>query len=286
MNHPAEMKLHRYMTDAANGKSTISEEVIQKIGSDIMDALRRQFGGREKKEFRLRMSNVGRPTCQLWFEKHKPEAAQPKSNNFVMNMMLGDIVEAVFKGLLDEAGVEYGDAENVVLKLEDGTEINGTYDIVMDGAVDDIKSASDWSYRNKFESYSTLAAGDGFGYIGQLAGYAKATGKRAGGWWVVNKANGKFKYVPAEGIDTDKEVDKIQATVKTVEKDEFVRCFEPEEETFRKVATGNKVLNKHCTFCDFRNTCWPTLQEHPQAKSKAKFPKMVQYIEYNAEQAS
>jgi hypothetical protein len=45
MNHPAEMKLHRYMTDAANGKSTISEEVIQKIGSDIMDALRRHFGG-------------------------------------------------------------------------------------------------------------------------------------------------------------------------------------------------------------------------------------------------
>ena len=41
MNHPAEMKLHRYMTDAANGKSTISEEVIQKIGSDIMDALRK-----------------------------------------------------------------------------------------------------------------------------------------------------------------------------------------------------------------------------------------------------
>ena len=274
------------MTDATNGKSTISEETIKKIGSDIMDALRKQFGGREKKDFRLRMSNVGRPTCQLWFEKHKPEAAQPKSNNFVMNMMLGDVVEAIFKGLLDEAGVEYGDAENVVLKLEDGTEINGTYDIVMDGAVDDIKSASDWSYRNKFESYSTLAAGDGFGYIGQLAGYAKATNKRAGGWWVVNKGNGKFKYVPADGIDTDKEIDKIQDTVKTVDKDEFVRCFEPEQETFRKVLTGNKVLNKHCTFCDFRNTCWPNLQEHPQAKSKAKFPKMVQYIEYNAEQTS
>ena len=82
------------------------------------------------------------------------------------------------------------------------------------------------------------------------------------------------------------EINKIQETVKTVDKDEFVRCFEPEEETFRKVPTGNKVLNKHCTFCDFKNTCWTNLQEHPQAKSKAKFPKMVQYIEYNAEQAS
>ena len=98
------------------------------------------------------MSNVGRPTCQLWFEKNKPEAAQPKSSNFVMNMMLGDIVEAVFKGILKEAGVKYGDSDSVTLTLSDGTEINGTYDLVIDGAVDDVKSASDWSYRNKFDS--------------------------------------------------------------------------------------------------------------------------------------
>ena len=67
------------------------------------------------------------------------------------------------------------------------------YDIVIDGAVDDIKSASNWSYTNKFESFDTLRQGDAFGYVAQLAGYAKAADKRAGGWWVVNKANGEFK---------------------------------------------------------------------------------------------
>lgn len=279
MNHPAELALHKYMSDAANGKSKISEDTIQRIGKDIMDALRRQFGEKEEREFKLRMSNVGRPTCQLWFEKHKPETAQPKSNNFIMNMMLGDIVEAVFKGLLDEAGVEYGDAEKVVLELKDGTKINGTYDIVVDGAVDDIKSASDWSYKHKFDSYDSLAAGDGFGYIGQLAGYAKATGKPAGGWWVVNKANGKFKYVPASGIDIDAEIKKIEDTVAKVDSDKFERCFEPEDEYFRKKPTGNKVLNKNCIFCDYKHSCWPNLIEAPQAESKAKFPKSVYYVE-------
>ena len=88
-----------------------------------------------------------------------------------------------------EAGVKYEDSEKVTLDLVT-TSINGSYDIVINDAVDDIKSASDWSYRNKFESYDTLASGDGFGYIGQLAGYAKASGKKVGGWWVVNKANG------------------------------------------------------------------------------------------------
>ena len=54
-------------------------------------------------------------------------------------------------------------------------------------AVDDIKSASDWSYKNKFDSFESLAKGDSFGYVGQLVGYAKASGKNIGGWWVVNK---------------------------------------------------------------------------------------------------
>ena len=232
MNHVAELKLHQYMTDAVNGKSTMSDEIIDQVANDVRDALQRQFGGKVKrKDFRLRMSNVGRPTCQLWYEKNKPETALPKSNNFMMNMMLGDIVEAVFKGLLKAAKVDYQDSENVILKLKDDN-VSGSYDLVIDGAVDDVKSASDWSYKNKFESYDTLSSGDGFGYVGQLAGYAKASGKKVGGWWVVNKANGHFKYVPANGLNLDDEIKKIEDTVATVNTNKFERCFEPEIETF------------------------------------------------------
>ena len=39
--------------------------------------------------------------------------------------------------------------------------------------------------------------------------------QESGGWWVVNKANGDFKYVPATWIDVDKEIHKIEDTVKT-----------------------------------------------------------------------
>ena len=277
MNHPAELALHKYMYDAANNKSTISEEVVQQIGNDIMDALRKQFGKKDPRKFRLRMSNVGRPTCQLWFEKNKPEAAQPKSSNFVMNMMLGDIVEAVFKGVLKEAGIKYEDSETVHLSVGDDS-IRGSYDIVINDAVDDIKSASDWSYRNKFESYDTLASGDGFGYIGQLAGYAKASGKKVGGWWVVNKANGAFKYVPATGLDLEAEVQKIKDTVQTVEENKFEKCFQPVPEKFRGKETGNEILNDGCKFCSYRFDCWPTLTERPAVMSQAKNPPTASYI--------
>ena len=278
MNHLAELKLHQYMTDAVKGKSTISDEVINQVADDVRDSLQRQFGGKVKrKDFRLRMSNIGRPTCQLWYEKNKPETALPRSNNFMMNMMLGDIVEAVFKGLLRGAKVEYEDSDDVVLKLKD-SEVSGSYDLVIDGAVDDVKSASDWSYKNKFDSYETLSKGDGFGYVGQLAGYAKASGKKVGGWWVVNKANGHFKYVPASGLDLDEEIAKIEATVATVNANKFERCFEPEIETFRGKTTGNTVLNSNCRFCDYRYDCW-NLTDMPAVMSKAKLPKTVSYIE-------
>lgn len=278
MQHPAELALHQYMSAAVKGTSTMSEDTIKQVATDVADALKRQFGGgKSRDDFRLRMSNVGRPNCQLWYDKNKPEVALPFPTTFIMNMMIGDIVEAVFKGLLKEAGVEYQDSDKVTLEL-DNTSINGEYDIVINDAVDDIKSASNWSYQNKFESYDSLAAGDGFGYVAQLAGYAKAADKKAGGWWVVNKANGEFKYVPATGLDVDTEVAKIQDTVATVEANEFKRCFEPVVEKFRGKETGNKVLNSGCKFCSYRFDCWDTLTERPAVKSQAKNPPMVSYI--------
>jgi len=193
VNHPAEMMIHQYLENATSGKSAMSQENIEQVATDIKDALNRQFNTKREDKFRLRMSNIGRPSCQLWFEKNKPETALPKPTTFVMNMMIGDIVEAVFKAVLREANVKFEDTDNVTLELDENTKISGSYDLVMNDSVDDIKSASDWSYKYKFDSYESLHSGDSFGYVGQLAGYAKALGKKAGGWWVLNKANGLFK---------------------------------------------------------------------------------------------
>jgi len=282
VNHPAEMMIHQYLENATSGKSAMSQENIEQVATDIKDALNRQFNTKREDKFRLRMSNIGRPSCQLWFEKNKPETALPKPTTFVMNMMIGDIVEAVFKAVLREANVKFEDTDNVTLELDEDTKISGSYDLVMNDSVDDIKSASDWSYKYKFDSYESLHSGDSFGYVGQLAGYAKALGKKAGGWWVLNKANGLFKYVRAH-IDMDKELDKIKKNIKATELKELVRCFEPEPETFRGKPTGNMVLNKNCTFCSYRQSCWETLKELPAQMSQAKEPKMVQYVSLKGE---
>lgn len=280
MEHPAELPIHQYLDRASNGQTTMSDETIEQVAQDIKDALKRQFGGGNKRdEFRLRMSNIGRPTCQLWWEKNHPEKALPKPTTFVMNMLIGDIVEAAFKGILKEAGVKYEDKDNNVSLQLDNTTVNGSYDLVVNGALDDVKSASFWSYTNKFESYDTLAKGDSFGYIGQLAGYIKATGKKIGGWWVVNKANGQIKYIAATGLNLAKEVKKLNETAKIVEANVFKRCFEPEPEVYRGKESGNKILPDGCKFCDFRYACWEDIKDLPSKVYQGKkIPPTVSYI--------
>ena len=278
MKHPAEVALTEYMETASAGKSTISDATVENIARGIADSVRRQFGSQvDRSHFKLRMSNIGRPSCQLWWQKNSPEKATPPSYNFIMNMLLGDIVEVVFKGLLDEAKVAYQDSDTVEFEVED-TKVKGTYDIVIDGKVDDIKSASSWSYQNKFASFETLNAGDAFGYVGQLVAYAEASGYDVGGWWVVNKANGEFKYVAAEGVNVMETMYNIKKTVREVNSNTLIRHYETVEESFNGKRTGNTILNKNCSFCAYKKSCWPSMTTLPAIFSKAKNPKMVDYI--------
>ena len=279
MNHPAEIKIHRYLEDVRKSKRGMRSDTIARIVRDVQEAVEKQFNQGERK-FTLRMSNIGRPYCQLWFDKNKPEEGIDMPANFLMNMMIGDIVEAVFKGVLTEAGVDFSDGFKSTLTVGKH-KIDGTHDLIMDKRVDDIKSASPWSYNNKFKDYATLKLHDSFGYIGQLAGYSKALGVEPGGWWVVNKGTGEFKYVSAWDMTVDRQdiLNEVNEKADKLAENTFERCFEPVEETFRKKPTGNKILGEECSWCKYRYKCWPSLQELPSLASQAKEPPMVAYIE-------
>jgi len=277
MNHPAEIKVHQYLASVQSGDATLSDEVIEQVTKDVRDALVRQFSKRDDK-FRLRMSNIGRDYCQLWFDKNDPKAAIPFSTNFIINMMIGDIVEAVFKGLLVQSGVTFSNGERVTWDLEAGVSIDGTPDLIMGGKVDDVKSASPWSYENKFKDYTTLAEKDSFGYIAQLAGYSEAAKVQPGGWWVINKANGEFKYISAEGINVAQVAENTKVKIAKLAENKFEKCYEAEEETYRKKPTGNTILGKECQWCSYRYKCWPGLKEMPSLVSQAENKPFVSYV--------
>ena len=279
MNHPAELAVYNFLAQAGEGKTQMSEDIRKQVAADVEAALEKQFSSEPRDAFKIRMSNIGRPTCQLWFEKNDPEGKTPFPPHFLMNMIIGDIVEAVFKGLLRAAGIDFQDNDKVTLTLPNGSEVNGEYDMVLDGAVDDVKSASPWSYKNKFASFESLQQGDSFGYVAQLVGYATAAGKEVGGWWVVNKANGEFKYVSAASVDKEAVLQGIADTVEYIESDaEFKRCFEPIPETHYRKPTGNLKLSVECGFCAYKHKCYPNLRTLPAVKSTAQEPPMVDYV--------
>lgn len=290
MNHPAELKVHKFIQDVMAGEATVSADVQERILADVKEALAKQFKeGARQRDFTLRMSNIGRPYCQLWFAKNKPELDKPTNPNFLMNMILGDLVEAVFKGMLTAAGVEFSDGEGVSMQVGKHT-IHGTPDLVTNGRVDDVKSASPYSYQHKFADFETLSRGDAFGYVAQLAGYAEAMGVEPGGWWVVNKATGEFKYVDADGLREPKrheaELKSVETKADDLEKNVFFRCYTDEEELFRRKPTGNRKLTNACSWCDFKRECWPNAVERPSIPSSAKEPPMVWYTHIENEDTS
>lgn len=281
MQHVAELAVHSFLRGVLDGKASMPDDVIDKVADDVREALTKQFqDDTKKREFKLRMSNIGRPTCQLWMQKNYPDQETDKPVSFKINMMIGDIVEAVFKGILRAAKVDFQDNERVALQLGKSKEISGEYDMILDGKVDDVKSASPWSYEHKFQDFHTLSKDDTFGYVSQLVGYAKAADKEVGGWWVVNKSNGDFKYVSASEVDQDETLKKIEDTYDYINNDEpFERCFEPVPETYRGKFSGNMKLSKTCGWCDFKHKCWPTLQALPSKVYKGgKTPPTVEYI--------
>lgn len=286
MEHPAELSVYSFLAKAMAGEASVSKDIMDQVATDVSNALDKQFNGKPRDEFKLRMSNVGRPKCQLWFEKNDPKDKTPLPPHFLMNMLLGDIVEAVFKGLLRASGVQFEDNNNVTLKLGDDKEIKGEYDLVLDGKVDDIKSASPWSYNNKFVNLETLQEGDSFGYIPQLVGYAKGADKDVGGWWVVNKGTGQFKYVNASTVNSEEVLDGIKDTYDYLNNDEpFERCFKAVDETFYRKSTGNKKLTTECGFCSYKHKCWPTLQTRPSLVSQAREKPMIDYVQIGKEVA-
>ena len=284
MEHPVEFLVHAYLANVRAGKASMSEETIEGIVKHVEAAVHKQFQSTDKRNFRLRGSNIGRATCQLWFQKNAPEKAVAPPSHFLLRMMIGDITEAVFKGILKEAGATFQNAERVETEIG-GTKIAGEYDLILDDKVDDIKSASPWAYKNKWLDGKHVEENDSFGYVGQLTTYAKAADVEPGGWWVINHSSGEFKYIPYAS-DPIEVTEKLSATVKSLDANKFARCFSPTPETFRRVQSGNYVLNTECRFCSFKQACWgDRLTEEPSRVSKAKIKPMVNYIAMEEENA-
>lgn len=277
-----EAAVHLTLEKISNGEPVeIKDEWIDAAAEMFKASLHKQLKA-QPRQFQLRMSNVGRPSCQLQMEK-AGEVRSRNPYNHVVKMLLGDATEAIMEVVLRASGLNITGGKSQVSMELSGVEVKGENDIEIDGKVFDTKSASPWAFTNKFSDFETLRADDAFGYISQLVGYSISQGKKPGGWIVVNKATGEVKILEVNMTDADiaHVVSEMSANVLKVSSDApFEKCFEPEEEKFRGKPTGSLRLSTTCGFCPYLSKCWPEAVYKPQTGSQAQSPKYFWYAKY------
>jgi hypothetical protein len=279
-------RVEDYLQKANTGAPGMSEEIIEEAGERFKAVLRKTFNETRGGNFRIYMSNAGKPVCQLQMERNGA-AQEPQTAAFRMKMLLGDATETILRAVMQASGVKI-DASNVkvTLPILPGIEIRGEYDFKIKGAIWDAKSSSRYAFDNKWAAgFTHVEQYDDFGYCAQLYGYAEADNAKAGGFIVVCKETGRLTAI--EAVDTPeyraKHRNKIKENVIKILDVErpFERQFPDVAEAFYGKPTGNRTLGMSCSFCQFKWSCWPGLVKKEKARSQAKNKQLIYYTHYD-----
>ena len=229
----------------------LPEKKVDILLSNLKEALTQWSTPREK-SVGLRMSNVGKPNRQLWYDIKSNKNQEDFSPAVIFRFLYGHVVEELLLFFVDLAGhkVEHQQAEVNVLGLK------GHVDCLIDDVVIDVKSASDFSFR-KFKD-GKLSQDDPFGYLAQLAAYEHGFGKSGGGFLVANKSSGEIcLYIPDE-----LEIPNIESRLETV-RAELKEDVPPSERCYPIIAkgkSGNMGLHNSCKWCRHKFQCNPDLR--------------------------
>lgn len=228
-----------------------SEASLQALSDGIAAAVQRSLGRpfeTDRDTSALRMSSIGKPARQLWYQKYHSEAQEELNGTTLRKFLMGDIWEELLLWLSEEAG-------HTVENRQGEVEVNGVIghiDAVIDGVVVDVKSASKFGFQ-KFQR-GTLQDDDPFGYYDQLGGYCAALGL-PGAWLAVNKETAALTILEApkeelEALDTPGRISHLREVLDQDTPPE--RCYEPVPEG----KSGNLALGVGCSYCSFKHECW------------------------------
>jgi|TARA_R110000787_G_scaffold24842_1_gene69977 hypothetical protein len=226
----------------------LTEEDIDNTLVGMREALMSWATPRERdSNFTVRMSNVGKPSRQLWYEKRDPQGRGGIDGATQIKFLYGHLLEEIVLMLVRMAGHTVTDEQKEV--TVDG--IVGHMDCKINGEVVDVKTASRFAF-NKFKE-GRLAQDDPFGYLGQLAGYEEAEGTDKGGFLVLNKESGELcMYVP-DDLDKPNIKASISKLLSALDLDEPPELCYPPVPDGKK---GNMKIAKGCNWCKYKHECF------------------------------
>jgi hypothetical protein len=232
--------------------ASLNPSNVSVFGTEVSRKFTESFSRYKEDESapRLRLSNVGRPFRQLWFQIKSGLKGEPLSSDAKLKFLYGDLLEEFLLLLAMETG-------HVVTDLQKEVEIDGVtghIDAIIDGVLVDVKSASTFSFK-KFKD-RTIVMEDPFGYCAQLAAYSEALGGIDAAFFVVDKTLGHLclcKFSKEE-LSHFRVKERIQKVKDVLSKDTppVEKCYEP----IQSGKSGNLALAVGCSYCNHKFNCW------------------------------
>ena len=224
----------------------VSEETATAFGEAMKQALLGWSGEHPINKPTLRMSNIGKPNRQLWYDMKATDQKNSFSAATQIKFLYGHILEEVVLFLARLAGHEVTDEQKEV-KVQG---IKGHMDCKIDGEVIDVKTASGFAFK-KFKD-GTLADDDPFGYMTQIAGYEAAEGTEHGGFLTLNKESGELALFRPQELDKPN----IEQRIKTLKKQ--IKQDTPPDKCYGTVpegTSGNMKIARPCVYCRHKFVC-------------------------------
>ena len=226
----------------------IDTDIINEFGDNIKTHLLTALTEKRKEgNSNLRLSAIGRPDRQIWYDVNLNDKAIAFTPSTRIKFLYGYILEELLIALSKLSGHTVTDTQ----KELDIHGVKGHQDCVIDGVLVDCKSTSPRGYE-KFDK-GDLVNDDPFGYIAQISAYSEANGMDEAAFLAINKQSGEICLAPVHSLEMIDAGDRVQYLKSMVgNKAPPNRCYSDVKEG----ASGNRKLGTACLYCNHKKECW------------------------------
>ena len=232
-------------------ETNLDEKEVDKhldlFADSVKETLRMFLKEKPTQKRNLRLSAIGKPTRQLWYDKHSNSEARPLAPSTRIKFLYGHILEDLLILLSRVAGHTVTEEQKQV-EVEG---IKGHQDCKIDGVLVDCKSASGFAFK-KFAN-NRLADDDPFGYIAQISAYSEGNGVNEAYFLAIDKQHGNIALTRVHDMEMINAKERVQYLKGALESKTIPdRCYSDIPEG----VSGNRKLVIGCVFCPHKRECW------------------------------
>jgi len=223
------------------------EKHLKEFTKNVTNNIKTVLNEQPRKKRKLSLSSIGKPTRQLWYDKHSNSEARPLAPSTRIKFLYGHILEDLLILLSRVAGHTVTEEQKQV-EVEG---IKGHQDCKIDGVLVDCKSASGFAFK-KFAN-NRLADDDPFGYIAQISAYSEGNGVNEAYFLAIDKQHGNIALTRVHDMEMINAKERVQYLKGALDSKTIPdRCYSDIPEG----VSGNRKLAIGCVFCPHKRECW------------------------------